>query len=61
MKGGVIMGVEYKNGMQKTQGACGEIKATQQKIGNSSSGGKLETGKDLRQNKSGGTKAKGSM
>lgn len=48
------------NKMQKTQGACGECKATDQKM-EKSTGGKLETGKDLRQNKSGGSKAKGSM
>lgn len=49
-----------QNKMQKTQGTSGMIKATDQKSENSN-GGKLETGKDLRQNKSGGTKAKGSM
>lgn len=49
-----------QNSMQKSQGACGMIKATQQKA-EKSTGGKMETGKDLRQNKSGGAKAKGSM
>jgi hypothetical protein len=49
------------NKMQKTQGACGMLKATDQKMGAGKDSGKLETGKDLRQNKSGGSKAKGSM
>lgn len=49
------------NTMQKTQGACGSVNATQQKMGNTKAGGKLETGKDLRQTKSGGSKAKGSI
>lgn len=53
--------MDCKNSMQKTQGACGEIKATDQKMGTSKDNGKLETGKYLRQNKSGGAKAKGSM
>lgn len=46
--------------MQKTQGNSGSIKATEQKM-EKSTGDKLETGKDLRQNKAGGSKAKGSM
>lgn len=49
-----------KNAMQKTQGAAGYVKAADQKIASTKSTGKLETGKDLRQNASGGAKAKGS-
>lgn len=45
------------NKMQKPQGACGMVKATDQKM-DSKDGGKLEKGKDLRQNASGGAKAK---
>lgn len=48
------------NKMQKPQGASGVIKASDQ-LDNIKTGGKLETGKDLRQNPSGGAKAKGSM
>lgn len=46
--------------MQKTQSASGMVNATNQKS-TGKDGGKLETGKDLRQNASGGAKAKGSM
>lgn len=49
-----------KNAMQKPQGACGMVKASDQQ-NTGKDGGKLETGKDLRQNPSGGAKAKGSM
>jgi hypothetical protein len=48
------------NKMQKTQSAAGMVKATDQKMSNTKETGKLETGKDLRQNASGGAKAKGS-
>lgn len=48
------------NKMQKTQGSSGMVKASDQKM-DASTGGELETGKDLRQNPSGGAKAKGSM
>jgi len=44
--------------MQKSTSGAGTIKASMQKSGGKS-GGKIETGKDLRQNPSGGSKAKG--
>lgn len=53
--------MKNKNAMQKTQGGCGMVKATDQQMGESKSTGKLEKAKDLRQNKSGGAKAKGSI
>jgi hypothetical protein len=57
-KGGENMN---KNAMQKTQSASGIVKATQQEMGKAGKGGDLEKGKDLRQNASGGAKAKGSI
>jgi hypothetical protein len=50
-----------KENMQKPQGGYGMVKATMQVKGTAKETGKLEKGKDLRQNASGGSKAKGSL
>ena len=55
MKGGQRM-----KKMQKSTAGAGMIKATEQ-MQSKKSGGKVETGKDLRQKPTGGSKAKGSM
>jgi hypothetical protein len=55
------MGNWMEKRMQKTQGASGMVKATMQDASKGNGSAKVEKGKDLRQNASGGAKAKGSM
>lgn len=49
-----------KSNMQKTQGASGKVKADNQSKGYTEKD-KMKTGDDLRAEKTGGTKAKGSI